>query len=413
MQRGGRPVFRPAVMRSGSGMQAGSVSLQFALRPLSEEERDTCTAMVREQGTSLLVLPTHHMDAWGDFQGFRYTCPEQRTAVDLPLSKQLFHGHTATECEETEEAIIRLMSTPAENKARLSAVLDEVAAECLPPTLDCIPENTGFVAAGADGRGPVTYQASGMKTVDSAHWTPELPETIGIYHAYVRACTNDARAHRLYLACSGGCGKATDAFCNMLFDIGRECTMAEIAESEEAWWLRKASQRMRCRLLKRVADAFGLRIPTISDIQSHHPCAMAVPTVDTVEHDVAKTSGTHVSVFSHACDTTRVQNGMLVAMSPNEGYWLFRGRRRASGQSGLHGSMFGSAQRCGVFPTRAPALMGGVPCRDGPCVLRRSPPQRRESHQPFDEAFFKNLEAMDWNRDDGCVELIPIVVAVA
>jgi hypothetical protein len=28
----------------------------------------------------------------------------------------------------------------------------------------------------------------------------------------------------------------------MLFDIGADCTVGEIAESKEAWWLRKASQ---------------------------------------------------------------------------------------------------------------------------------------------------------------------------
>ena len=301
----------------------------------------------------------------------------------------------------------------------LRRVLEDVAAECVAPTLDCIPENAGFIATTNDGRPAVACQASGMRTMDSAHWTPELPDSIGIYHAYVRACSNDVRQHRIFIVCSGGCAKATDSFCNMLFDIGADCTVGEIAESEEAWWLRKASQRMRCRLIKRVADAFHLRIPTLSDIQSHHACTMAVPTVDTVEHDIARTTPTHVSVFSHACDTTRVQNGMLVAMSPSEGYWLFRGRKRASAQGGMHGGMFGSAQRCGVFPTRAPELQGAAllqgaaPGKDAQCVLRRSQPGKRDAYQQFDEAFFKNLEAMEWNRDNGFVELIPIVVALA
>ena len=30
----------------------------------------------------------------------------------------------------------------------------------------------------------------------------------------------------------------------------------------------------------------------------------------------------------------------------------------------------------------------------------------------FDEAYFKTLEAMQWNRDNGHVELIPIVVGL-
>ncbi len=30
----------------------------------------------------------------------------------------------------------------------------------------------------------------------------------------------------------------------------------------------------------------------------------------------------------------------------------------------------------------------------------------------FDEAYFKTLESMQWNRDNGCVELIPIAVGL-
>jgi hypothetical protein len=35
-----------------------------------------------------------------------------------------------------------------------------------------------------------------------------------------------------------------------------------------------------------------------------------------------------------------------------------------------------------------------------------------EKHVCFDEAFFKNLERMQWNRDNGYVELIPIIVGI-
>jgi hypothetical protein len=30
----------------------------------------------------------------------------------------------------------------------------------------------------------------------------------------------------------------------------------------------------------------------------------------------------------------------------------------------------------------------------------------------FDEAYFKVLESMQWNRDNGCIELIPIIVGL-
>lgn len=102
-----------------------------------------------------------------------------------------------------------------------------------------------------------------LRTIDSKNWTPEVPDTIGIYHAYLRGYNRDVRAHKLFLACSGGLEKACDSFCNLLIDVGEKWTAKEVADSEEVWWLRKACQRGRCRLLKQLADAYGLRVQSI------------------------------------------------------------------------------------------------------------------------------------------------------
>lgn len=42
-----------------------------------------------------------------------------------------------------------------------------------------------------------------------------------------------------------------------------------------------------------------------------------------------------------------------------------------------------------------------------------SHPSKASHYMCFDEAYFKTLETMQWNRDNGCVELIPIVVGLA
>jgi hypothetical protein len=44
------------------------------------------------------------------------------------------------------------------------------------------------------------------------------------------------------------------------------------------------------------------------------------------------------------------------------------------------------------------------------CILCDCQTAARQHYVCFDEAFFKNLERMQWNRDNGVVELIPIVV---
>ena len=105
--------------------------------------------------------------------------------------------------------------------------------------------------------------------MDCKVWTPEIPRRIGLYHAYLRGYNRDVRTHRLFLVCSGGLEKACDEFCNLLIDVAGEWTAKDVAVSEEAWWLRRACYRSRCRLLKQLAGAYGLTVPTVQDIQAH------------------------------------------------------------------------------------------------------------------------------------------------
>ena len=97
--------------------------------------------------------------------------------------------------------------------------------------------------------------------------------------------------HKLFIVCSGGCTKAADEFCNLVIDAGGNCTAIELAESEEAWWLRRTCQRARCRLIKMLADKFDVRVQYVDDVLAYstpytrtRDCKqelLAVPTTDT------------------------------------------------------------------------------------------------------------------------------------
>ncbi len=133
---------------------------------------------------------------------------------------------------------------------------------------------------------------------------------------------------------------------------------------------------------------------------------------DTLEHDVAA-AGEAVSVFNGCCDTTRPFNGILARMHPAEGYWLFKGGSRGGG----FGSAFGDRRVCGAFPVSQPRVERpqsvAVPwsCES---VVRLGAGARAgpERYMCFDEAYFKTLERMQWDRDNGHVELMPIVVGL-
>ena len=82
--------------------------------------------------------------------------------------------------------------------------------------------------------------------------------------------------------------------------------------------------------------------------------------------------------------------------------------------------MFGDHRVCGTFPTSSPVVkrQQSILVQDTPAIVRllqsgRTAPQSaRTPYMCFDEAYFKTLEGMQWNRDNGYVELIPIVVGL-
>lgn len=380
----------------------------FALHGLSRDEEATCLSMVeRERSARLTLMPTHHVSEFGDLTGFRFECGGGAPGSCLPVSRRMFHGHTLAEGQDGEEAILRLMSEPARNRERMRAFLEGVAADCAPGTLSCIPDNSDAITRHG------LLQGTDLRTVDCRHWTPEVPEAIGIYHAYLRGYNRDVRAHKLFVGCSGGLDRGADDFCNLLIDVGAKWTAREVAESEEAWWLRKACLRARCALIKRLADAFELRVPSMLDIQAHRATTVAIACTDTVEHDLAYCAGRdQVSVFNGCCDTSRPFNGIVARMHPAEGLWLFRGAARGGG----FGSVFGDARVCGAFPASQPRVerAESMAAPQSECVVRLQSraPARAERYMCFDEAYFRTLERMQWDRDNGFIELMPIVVGV-
>lgn len=191
---------------------------QFAMHPMTGDERVTMQSMLQDPSSKVLVMPTHHINELGDMMGFRFTCHAHAKGNYLPVVRTMFHGHTLVECQADEALIMRLMSSQEQNRGLMLEFLQEVERDCVPASLDCVPENASTVTRHG------TIQATGLLTVDSQHWTPELPERIGVYHAYIRGFNRDVRTHRLFIACSGGMARASDAFCNLVIDAGKNCT---------------------------------------------------------------------------------------------------------------------------------------------------------------------------------------------
>ena len=221
-----------------------------------------------------------------------------------------------------------------------------------------------------------------------------------------------------------GLNKCSDEFYNLVLDVGNEFSCKEVAFSEEAWWLRKACSRARSRIALLAAEHFGLEICAMRDLFAFDEAKkVGVPLVDTVEFDLKEGPDCTVEFLSACVDTTCVQNGILCKMHDSEGLWIFRGSPRSSAKTTSFGSMFGSKNVCGVFPTRSPlykpshgnpSYVNGL---DSDLVVRYSGAPRVKPdgyvYQCFDERFFANLKDMQWDRNCGVTELVPIVVGAS
>lgn len=208
---------------------------------------------------------------------------------------------------------------------------------------------------------------------------------VGIYHSFVRGHNRDTRVHKLFIIVSGGCGKASDEFYNTVLDCHGHANAKTCVMSEEAWWLRRASYRSRCRIIAECAKAFGISVKNIKDIHSFDSAVpastndndgesssiaassgimgtggvrMAVPTIDTVTHDMCISSTTHpndtVHLFDGCVNINDIRNGVLCSMHPSEGYWIFKGaQNRAHGSNayGISWNIFKEKSVIDAMPT--------------------------------------------------------------
>jgi hypothetical protein len=411
-------------------------NIDFCHFPLSADEAQTVDAVIAaDPNCDIVLAPTHHVDAEGMFHGFRVAYPPRTAGVLLPINREMFFGHTVVEVGAAGDAavnpdVMRLAGDPARCRALMAEFLaeTEAAATGHEPGLHCVPCNVqAWDSAHEGGVAATRLHNAEDRATDSAPWQPELPARIGVYHAFVRGFSKDVREHKIFLAVSGGCTLAAESYYNLLLDLGTNSDVDEICDAEETFWLRQASYRARCRLLAALAAKFGLAVKTIADINSYDERPMALATTDTVYNNVARLRSGHVAVFSECVDTTTSRNGIVNALHPAEGLWIFRGAARASGGACHLGLGFGDQRTCGIFPTgsfevvrregrpRGATGFSTVTARAAAHVVshRGDGAATGRLYSWPDERFFDTLRAMGWDRNNGIVELIPIVVGVS
>jgi hypothetical protein len=406
----------------------------FSIHEPSSEARQTIESILVDD-TSMKLLPTHCINAAGELEGFQLLVPNKAKGSILPINRTMFHGTSLFEvnCVANKGSgvfnsdIMRLMQT-TDTRASMRALMDNITQRAVgnEAAFRCVPDNVDLLSSLKSDSSVMeasVARTSGKRSVDFADWRPELPHSIGLYQAFCRGYQKDVRVHKLFIGVSGGLNRCSDEFYNLLLDVGNEFTCQEVAFSEEAWWLRKACQRSRSRIALLCAEHFGLNITTTRDLFSFTQDQIGVPIVDTVEFDIKEGPDNTVEFYSACTDTTAIQNGIITKMHESEGLWVFRGGAKSSAKATSFGALFGSKNVCGVFPTRSPYYkrMQGSPSfvngLDSELVVRHTSTPRTKADgyvfQCFDERFFGNLSAMQWDRNCGIIELVPIVVGLS
>jgi hypothetical protein len=224
------------------------------------------------------VMPNHCISEDGTMQGFRYSCDATDKSGCLPMQRKMFFRTSMIECRTrgadcTNTEALALISDQASVKERLLNVITSIYKESIghEASFSCMSDNTDENTHTPHKAIIGTYMS--RKTADCMDWKPELPESIGLYHAYVRGFNRDQRHHKLFIVVTGGCDKISDHFFNLSLDVGHEMTCKQVYESEETWYLRKVNQRNNARIALRVAQEFSIPINTSVDPYSYEPGA--------------------------------------------------------------------------------------------------------------------------------------------
>jgi hypothetical protein len=412
--------------------ERGVVDTAFALHDMQADETETVHALVNKRCRHLRVTPVHGFTDNGEFSGFRLlTSPEDCSAA-LPINRQMFYGVAAAEVRQKSggkshgglhPVAVSLFTDFERSRSTMEDFLRKIRAQAkeAEATLGCAP----VFEEGANVHGVAMHH---MRARDSAHWTPDEPETIGLYHGFVKRPGQHAREHRVFILCSGGLRRACDEFLNLSLDLAQTSISAgELCDSEEAWWLRTACSRSRAALIAQCAEQFGFDVPTHDDLRCfNQKRKIAQLSVETLHHDLQRTRSQQVACFSACTDPTLPRNGVLMTVAPTEGFLLFRGAPRVSGNATDYGAPFGSQETCGIFPVSTAARIPTIAdrqsttrwaqadtCTGGTFVaLDEEARARTRHHLRIDEKFMKALESLQWSRDFGVVELMPIVVGI-
>lgn len=194
------------------------------MHAIAPDECDVYSNLVeRSNSGAVTVMHNHCMSEQGMIEGFRFTISANEISSILPISRKMFFRHSVAECipslhasanasPQVDPAILSLLFKQNDVRDRLVKIMKRIHTESVgrEADFDCMPENVdsisdAFHAASEFGGAQKATSLMGSYTArrmaDCRDWKPEMPELLGLYHAYVKGFNKASYLVRLFWPC--------------------------------------------------------------------------------------------------------------------------------------------------------------------------------------------------------------------
>ena len=397
---------------------------QYSVFPMTDQERGACDAALHlSQHTKIELLPNVHINEKMELSGFKFEAAGCDMANVLPIPTNLFDCHVAYEILSENSSfnsnVLHILQNMQQYKDKLAALVTELQTNTTNvPSFACMPDDNEDQALNPE-------ELVFCKHVcDRQVWDDQLPQKIGLYHAFARPHTKDSIDHKLFLVISGSLKFIDEEFHRLWQDTSAYTSCEQLLESEEIQYLRSCTVRNHNRVAARVADALGLNVRCFIDTEC--PSAQkrsAHPTTMTMRSDIdIDTQTRRVHLVDAGCFMHKSINGILYQMHSSEGYWIFQGPPDHASYN-VFGTIFDYHGDFKCFPTSTHRFHDKFQPR-GTVVSTTHGQQRNDTiyeqkeivqvcTQFPDESFMRKVELLGFNRNHQNISLMPLLQYIA
>ena len=394
---------------------------QNAIFPLTDQERSSCEAALHlSQHTKIELLPNVHINEKMELSGFKFEAAGCDMANVLPIPTNLFDCIVAYEIlsevnSSFNSNVLHILQNMQEYKDKLDALITELKANTTNvPSFACMPDDNDDEALNDD------ELVVAKHVCDRQVWDEQAPQTVGLYHSFVRPHTKDMIEHKIFIVISGSLPFIDEEFHRLWQDTNAYTTCHQLLESEELQYLRAATLRNHNRVAARVADTLSLPVRCFIDSEdptgkkrSAHPMTMTMRSDIEFDHHTRR-----VHLVDGGAFLNKSLNGVLYQMHSAEGYWIFSGPPDNASYN-VFGTLFGYHNDFTCFPTSCVRYHDKFPARG--TIVSSSHGQDTNSTifeqkeivqvctQFPDEIFMHKIEGLSFNRNNEIVRLMPLL----